>query len=341
MAVTLKQIAELAGVSRGTVDRALYNRGRINPEVAERIRTIAKELGYQPNRAGKALAMAKHPIKIGVIAQATETPFMHLLLSGVEDARKEVSNFGAEVLIRSMIGLDAAHQLRLIDELVAENINGLAITPANDDRMRSRINELIDSGIPVVTFNADIDGTRRLCFVGQDSELAGRACASLMSSIIGNKGLVLPISGHQSNHSHTLRINGFCSEMERCFPQVEILPPAFCQDDDALTQQLTEQILREHPDLSAIYVAAGGQSGVCRGLARLGYTGSVRVICYDLIPNNIKNLLDSRIDFLIDQDAHTQGYQPIMILFDYLFAGTVPENKYFFTDIAIKNKYNV
>ena len=60
MAVTLKQIAELAGVSRGTVDRALYNRGRINPEVAERIRTIAKELGYQPNRAGKALAMAKH-----------------------------------------------------------------------------------------------------------------------------------------------------------------------------------------------------------------------------------------------------------------------------------------
>ena len=143
MAVTLKQIAELAGVSRGTVDRALYNRGRINPEVAERIRTIAKELGYQPNRAGKALAMAKHPIKIGVIAQATETPFMHLLLSGVEDARKEVSNFGAEVLIRSMIGLDAAHQLRLIDELVAENINGLAITPANDEIGRASCRERV------------------------------------------------------------------------------------------------------------------------------------------------------------------------------------------------------
>lgn len=57
MAVTLKQIAELAGVSRGTVDRALYNRGRVKPEVAERIRKIADDLGYQPNRAGKALAM--------------------------------------------------------------------------------------------------------------------------------------------------------------------------------------------------------------------------------------------------------------------------------------------
>ena len=59
MAVTLQKIAEVAGVSRGTVDRALNNRGRIRPEVADRIRKIADEMGYQPNLAGRALAMAK------------------------------------------------------------------------------------------------------------------------------------------------------------------------------------------------------------------------------------------------------------------------------------------
>ena len=59
MAVTLQQIAEAAGVSRGTVDRALNNRGRIRPEVEERIKRIAREMGYQPSRAGRALAMAK------------------------------------------------------------------------------------------------------------------------------------------------------------------------------------------------------------------------------------------------------------------------------------------
>ena len=52
MAVTLKQIAELAGVSRGTVDRALYNRGRVKPEVADRIRKIADDLGYRRKSAG-------------------------------------------------------------------------------------------------------------------------------------------------------------------------------------------------------------------------------------------------------------------------------------------------
>ena len=56
MAVTAQKIAELAGVSRGTVDRALHNRGRVNPEVAARIRKIADELGYKPNIVGQVQA---------------------------------------------------------------------------------------------------------------------------------------------------------------------------------------------------------------------------------------------------------------------------------------------
>ncbi len=341
MAVTLKQIAEIAGVSRGTVDRALYNRGRIKPEVAERIKKIADELGYQPNRAGKALAMAKRPVKIGVIAQATETPFMHLLLSGVEDATKEIAAFGAEVLTRSGVGLDVEAQLKMIDELVGEGINGLAIAPADDARMRNRINELIAANIPVVTFNVDIADTERLCFVGQNSEQAGRTCAGLLSIVMGYSGIVLPISGYQNNLSHTQRIKGFCDEIEKSFPEIHVLPTVYCQDNEALTQELTEKTLAEHPDLTAVYMAAGGQTGVCRALARTGKRGSVRVICYDLVPNNIRNLLDSRIDFLIGQDAHTQGYQPVMILFNYLFSGVKPEKPYLFTDISIRNKYNV
>ena len=63
MAVTLVEIASLAGVSRGTVDRALNNRGRVDPEVADRVRRIAAELGYRPNREGRLLALAKNPIR--------------------------------------------------------------------------------------------------------------------------------------------------------------------------------------------------------------------------------------------------------------------------------------
>ena len=89
MAVTLQQIAEAAGVSRGTVDRALNNRGRIRPEVEERIKRIAREMGYQPSRAGRALAMAKRKIRIGVILQYMETPFMQQVLKGSWKQKKK------------------------------------------------------------------------------------------------------------------------------------------------------------------------------------------------------------------------------------------------------------
>ena len=52
MAITLNQIAEICGVSRGTVDRALHNKGNVRPAVAERIKAVATEYGYTPNRAG-------------------------------------------------------------------------------------------------------------------------------------------------------------------------------------------------------------------------------------------------------------------------------------------------
>ena len=78
MAVTAQKIAELAGVSRGTVDRALHNRGRVNPEVAARIRKIADELGYKPNIVGQALVRSKRGARIGVILQSIETPTMQL-----------------------------------------------------------------------------------------------------------------------------------------------------------------------------------------------------------------------------------------------------------------------
>ena len=86
MAVTAQQIADLAGVSRGTVDRALHNRGRVNPEVKEKIQKIALELGYKPNLIGQALVRSKQDFKLGVILQSTETPTMQVVRAGVQRA---------------------------------------------------------------------------------------------------------------------------------------------------------------------------------------------------------------------------------------------------------------
>ena len=56
---TMKEIAQLAGVSRGTVDRVLNHRGAVNDDTRKKVLEIAELLKYQPNKAGIALAALK------------------------------------------------------------------------------------------------------------------------------------------------------------------------------------------------------------------------------------------------------------------------------------------
>lgn len=76
MPITVKEIARLAGVSRGTVDRALKNRGGISEKTKKRILEIAEQYDYKPNIIGKALVYSGKPIHISVILNSIGNPFL-------------------------------------------------------------------------------------------------------------------------------------------------------------------------------------------------------------------------------------------------------------------------
>ena len=100
MAITINQIAELCGVSRGTVDRALHNKGNVRPELSARIKEVAAEYGYTPNRAGMALSRASHPTRIGVVLHSVQTPFISLVLDACRREAKKLSVFSTDVIFR-------------------------------------------------------------------------------------------------------------------------------------------------------------------------------------------------------------------------------------------------
>ncbi|HIV17289.1 MAG TPA: LacI family DNA-binding transcriptional regulator [Candidatus Alectryocaccobium stercorigallinarum] len=342
--VTLQQIADKAGVSRGTVDRALNNRGRINPEVKARIEQIAEELGYQPNRAGKALAMARRSVKIGVIITSTDTPFMQTVLQGIEEAKREVESLGAEVIVKKIKGAKAEDIMKAMEELRSEDVKGLALTSAEGDDavLSTMINTYVEEyGIPVVTFNRDIKGTKRMCYVGQDALKGGKTAAGLMAEIVPENGKVLIISGYPSNKTSKNRDSGFMQEIKHVRPDIEILDVRYAYDNGDWAAEIARDALNEHKDLSGIYVSYAGVGAVCRKIEEMGLEKKLKIISNDIIPVNCKYLKKGEINFLIGQDAYTQGHDPIMILFDYLFDGTMPEDEYVYTEIVIKTKYNL
>ena len=340
MAVTAQKIAEMAGVSRGTVDRALHNRGRVNPEVAARIQKIAAELGYKPNLVGQVLVRSKQGVKLGVILQSTETPTMQIVREGVRRAADELRASGGEVLVRELKGLDDEMLLECIEELVSQGIQGLALSPNNTPELRQCINELYAQNIPVVTLNSDAPGSRRLCFVGQDSYCAGQTAACLMCELLPRGSKVLPLTGHLNNSSHNSRLNGFLDTIRQQEGQLVILPFQPCFDRDDCAYEVTQYVLHLNPDLAGIYVAANGQAGACEAIEESGRKGRVKIIAYDLNEPNMHLLQSGSLSFVIDQEAFEQGYRPPFLLYEYLMHKKKPERELLYTDIAIRTKYN-
>lgn len=344
MAITLNQIAEICGVSRGTVDRALHNKGNVRPAVAERIKAVATEYGYTPNRAGLALSRASHPIRIGVIMISVQTPFMQIVLDAARREARRLAAFSVEVIFRLSPSLDPVEQVSMIEELVEQHhINALAITPLDCLLVETKINELIDQrGIPVVMFNTDLPNSHRLCYVGQENLSSGRTVAELMRLVTRESGTVVTISSSWMYHSaFRERLKGFKEELLTPDSPLQLREVMLPNDDSNVVYEHTLRLLQEIPDLTGIYAITPGYAGVCSALVDSGRARGVHLIMHDEIPANLYELRRGVADFVIGQDAVQQGALPLSLLADYIQLKQQPSKEFYHTDIRVLLRHNI
>ncbi len=336
---TIKEIASLAGVSRGTVDRVLNHRGAVNPQTEAKILEIVRALDYKPNKAGIVLAAQKKNLKLGVVLLGLGNPFYDDVLSGVHEKAAELEGYNCSVLIRQT-DYSLEQQLNAIEELAAEGINGLAISPYNDKAVREKINALCNQGIPVVTLNTDIENSRRIAYVGSNFYRSGETAAGLMHLMTGGDVFVGIVSGSQNVLCHTERIAGF-RHVTDSYQNIRILHIVNNNDDDAESYELTSGLLSKYPQINALYFTAGGVYGGCRAVMALGRHKNMTVIANDMVPTTREFMEKGLIAATICQQPFLQGYTPLTILFTYLTTGEAPVSEHHYVDVDIRIKENL
>lgn len=145
---TIKEIADLAGVSRGTVDRVLNNRGAVNPKTAEKIMKIAQAMNYRPNRVGLALATQKKKYKIGVILFSEHNPFFDEVMAGCKAKRKSCRIL-ALPSSQGVWNSTCTLSLPLSTASWKPGIHGLMLAPYNHPLIQQKIDELAGSRSPL------------------------------------------------------------------------------------------------------------------------------------------------------------------------------------------------
>ena len=146
MRVTMKEIAERAGVHQATVDKVVHNRVGVSDEVRARVQAIIDELGYKPNPTGRVLQ--RQGKKYRIYAILVDVDALPYLKNGIEQGLKEWAGFDIEVTHAVTGFQEAKRQSEYIDKAVLDKADGIILSPINADCVRRAIDRAADAGIP-------------------------------------------------------------------------------------------------------------------------------------------------------------------------------------------------
>lgn len=338
MKVTQKTIAERLDVSTGTVDRALNNRGRINEETKRKILSVAKELGYKPNNLARALVLNK-TINIAAIFPKKPKYFVEKFVHGMLEAQSELTDYGVKVHFLHTDSMNPLEQEIILKNLDKENYNGI-ILDAGGDILRPYVDDLLDSNIPLITFDSDLNGSKRLFFIGQDSKKAGKIAGELMGEFLNGIGKVIMLTGFSSVFAHVERLDGFRSVINENYPNIELSDSHEYYDKEENAYLLVKKIMPSLDMVDGIYVtSAPGAIGVGRAIKEMKNGRRPKLIGFD-VNEYVKDLLVQNVcTAVIYQDPYMQAYYSLKLLVRNILEDWLPKKQrlYIRSKIIIKN----
>ena len=310
-------IAEIAEVSIGTVDRALHGRGGIKDETRQRILEIARQIGYKPNLAARALSVAKASAKIGVCIPREIRFFYDQLWSGVLEEAERASQFGVEFVNRPVQNLGEGDS-EAFKELIASGVHGIILTAGNPKNLKPLIDEAEAKGIHVVCVSTDAPESHRSSVVNVEPYLNGCLAGELMGKFVSPGSKVAVVAGMLMAEDHRRKSEGFSETFPKHCPGGKIAAVIEGHEDEDESFQKTFDLLRRIPALAGIYVNTVNCLPVCRALGARGLGGKIKLITTDLFPEMSPYFKKGTIAASIYQQPHRQGQIAVRVMADHL-----------------------
>ncbi|MEJ7677168.1 MAG: substrate-binding domain-containing protein [Segetibacter sp.] len=343
--VRIKDIAKKAGVSAGTVDRVIHNRGRVSKKVKEDVLKILNEMNYEPNLMARALGSRKVYNLAALIPDPSSDSFWNAPKSGIEKAEKDLKQYGIVVKQYIFNPYDAGSFIEKANAISENNADGIILSPIFYRESLLFFEKWKNQNIPFVLFNTQIAEYDPLSYIGQDSLQSGYLAGKLIH--YGQPDpcsvLIAHIDEEISNAAHLItKEQGFRNYFSenKLEEKYNILRIELNRCTKTTFSKKLDEIISSAPDLASIFVTTSKAHDIVDYLEEKKIK-NIKIIGYDLISENIQYLNNGAISFLINQNPKGQGYWGINHLADYLvFKKKVPAIKYLPLDIVTKENLN-
>jgi len=344
----IKDIAIRAGVSIGTVDRVLHDRGEVSLVTRQKIQQIIDELNYRPNLFASSLASRKNIVFATFMPKAAnQDTYWSKPQLGVEKAYNQLKEYGIRIKQFFFEMEDSSSFSAEAEKLLLSAPDAVMLAPCAK-REAIRFTQILDDRkIPYLYIDSILPNTHPISFVAQSSFDSGFLAAKLMDWGLNGNGIILLIhvAKELDNANHLLlREKGFLKYFEqknsngRRIFKMEVSG----KGEDEISEHLAGLGLKP-VEVNGVFVTNSKVSMAASCFKKLYVTP--KMIGYDLIPMNIAMLKEGKIDFLICQKPELQAFQGIHLLFEHIVKKEKIKKEHFTSIDLITNEninfYNI
>lgn len=324
--IRIKDIARLAGVSVGTVDRVLHNRGRVSPDALRKVKEVMGQIDYKPNLIARTLGSNKNFKLAALLPDPKADPYWNLANDGILQAQEEWAQYGVQIDLFLFDLLDKTSFAKTAELVLESGADGLLVAPIFYHESLPLFEQFHAIELPFVLFNTNIPEVNPLSFIGQNLYQSGRVGAELMlmGQHEGGTLAVLHIDEDIHDSVHLLeKERGFRDFFaDKTSLPFNIIDFNLNVKDNSFNNKL--DTLLKDPVLRGIFVSTSKGTAEAAYRLELKGKGNIRLIGYDMLDENLKYLRRGIIDFLINQNPKRQASLGISHLVNNLLFKKVP-----------------
>ncbi|UKK49893.1 substrate-binding domain-containing protein [Prevotella sp. E13-17] len=317
--IRIKDIAERAGVSVGTVDRVLHNRPNVSQSAREKVEKALEEMNYEPNVYASALAYNKDYTFYCIIPKHESEAYWEEIEEGVRAATQKRRDFHISLRILYYERFNSPTFVKTTQECLDSNPDGVIVVPAKLEDTQHFADELHERNIPFILLDSYMPDLRPLAFFGQDSFQSGYFTARMMMLLASNEEEIMLMKqlkdGHIGSKQQSNRETGFRHYMRDHFPKIKITEVNLPMGEPKESyDKILEDFFQEHPHVHHCITFNSKAHIVGQFLLRTNRR-NVQIMGYDMVPKNAECVRQGSISFLVAQHAYLQGHACIETLF--------------------------
>lgn len=341
--VTINDVAKAAGVSKGTVDRVIHNRGEVSPKSREKVLRVIEELGYKPNVYASMLASQKKRTICCIIPEYVEGDFWSLTAKGIIEAGDTAFRYGIAVEVVTYDQYEMESFQQACQDVLDMNPSGVVLAPFFRAETLVFAGELAKRDIPYVYIDSRIEEDQDyLAYFGMPMFQSGYLCADiLMNGMSADKVYVVRIERDKKKQSDptAARRAGFMRYMAERYPSTEILNVFIDPKDE----------MKRYSRLDEAFVGDDGRKLIVMFNSRIHLVAAYlrerglhdcRVVGFDVLEKNVAALKDGTVKALIAQHSDRQAAAAVLALVDKFILGKDVARRDNFTQLDILNNIN-